>query len=134
MCRQAVLGILLKLPFALARAEIEQQLARVSDRIALKRTLRTLEAKGLIHRVIDHSDILRYAACVDASVPAVSHHIHLKCTACQYINCLSQVAVPAVVLPASYRVVCGYCLLVGLCERCQPECKPETVLKQPNQS
>ena len=127
--RQAVLGILLRSPFALARADIEQQLPVATDRITLYRTLRTFEAKGLVHRVLDHSDTMRYAACADAlppdvALPAAATHVHLKCTACQHIYCLSQVAVPAVTLPAQYRVVRGDHLLLGLCEQCQTAPRP----------
>lgn len=119
--RRAVLSILGQSPFALSGAEIEKQLPLASDRITLYRTLRTFEEKGLIHRVIDHSEVVRYARCHDgpaASAPA--NHVHFKCSACQHIYCLSQVAVPAVELPAQYRVAHGDYLLSGVCERCQP--------------
>lgn len=117
--RHAVLGILLRSPFALGQAEIEQQLLLASDRITLYRTLRTFEEKGLIHRVLDHSETVRYAAC--AGPAAVASHVHFKCTACEHIYCLRQVAVPAVVLPGQYRAVRGDYLLLGVCDRCQPE-------------
>lgn len=120
--RQAALMVLVRSPFALSGAEIEKQLRLPFDRITLYRTLKTFEQKGLIHRVIDHSETVRYAVCTEpATVAVTADHVHFKCTACRHTYCLSQVAVPAVALPGGYRVVRGDYLVSGVCERCQPD-------------
>ena len=117
--RQAVLAVLQGSPHALSGAEIEQQLRPASDRITLYRTLCTFEKKGLIHRVIDHSETVRYAVCPEPTEAGASDHVHFKCTACQHIYCLGQVAVPKVVLPGQYQAVRADYLLSGVCARCQ---------------
>ncbi len=124
LVRRAVLEVLLHSPFALSGSEIEKQLAPAADRITLYRTLRTFEEKGLVHRVVDHSETVRYAVyarptAVAAASPATTDHVHFKCTACQHIYCLSQVPVPAVVLPGRYHTERRDYLLSGICERCQ---------------
>ena len=121
--RRAVLDILFQSPFALSGAEIEQQLPLDSDRITLYRTLRTFEAKGLAHRVIDHSETVRYAVYREAppATDAAANHVHFKCLACQRTYCLSQVMLPTVVVPAHYQAVRGDYLISGICEWCQPE-------------
>ncbi|GAA3945413.1 hypothetical protein GCM10022406_29350 [Hymenobacter algoricola] len=102
--RRAVLAVLLRSPFALSGAEIEQPLRPLSDRITLYRTLCTFEQAALIHRVVDHADTVRYAACPNSTARvAATDHVHFKCTACRHIYCLSQVPVPAVALPGPYR-------------------------------
>ena len=119
--RESVLQRLCQSPFALSGADIEKQLVPPADRITLYRTLRLFEERGLIHRVIDHCEIVRYAICVSLTAPgAGADHVHFKCSACQHIYCLSEVAVPRVVLPDQYRVVRGDHLLSGVCARCQP--------------
>ncbi len=119
--REGVLEMLYQSPFALSGADIEKQLAPPADRITLYRTLRTFEEKGLIHRVIDHCEIVRYAIGASLTTPGVeTDHVHFKCTTCQHIYCLSEVAVPMVTLPDQYRVVRGDHLLSGVCARCQP--------------
>ncbi|MBC8082148.1 MAG: transcriptional repressor [Hymenobacter sp.] len=118
--RRAVLAILGSSPFALSGAEIEKQLLPTTDRITLYRTLRTFEQQGLVHRVVDHSETVRYAACPDPT-RAATDHVHFKCRACHRIYCLSHVAVPVVALPGQYRVERGDYLLSGVCERCQPD-------------
>lgn len=120
--RRAVLQVLADSPFALSGHEIEQKIGAETDRITLYRTLKTFEENGLVHRVIDTSDVVRYAAC---SIECSAHehfdnHVHFKCTACQHIYCLNQVAVPAVTLPAKFEAKTRDYLLAGVCRECQP--------------
>lgn len=121
LVRRAVLEVLWHSPFALSGTEVEKQLPLELDRITLYRTLRTFEEKGLIHRVIDDSETVRYAVCPVSPTPsAPTDHVHFKCTACRHIYCLSQVAVPTVVLPGKYQATRGEYLVSGVCEQCQP--------------
>jgi len=121
--RRAVLQVVAASPFALSGSEIEAQLPADTDRITLYRTLKSFEENGLIHRVADTSDVVRYAAC---SMECSAHehfdnHVHFKCSSCQHIFCLNQVAVPAVTLPARFAVATRDYLLGGVCRECQPE-------------
>jgi Fur family transcriptional regulator, ferric uptake regulator len=120
--RLAVLQILSDSPFALSSGEIEQHLPAGTDRITLYRTLKSFEESGLIHRVIDTSDIVRYAACsIECSAAAhFDNHVHFKCTACQHIYCLNQVPIPAVTLPPRFEAQTRDYLLAGLCRECHP--------------
>ncbi len=118
--RQHILEVLLGSPHALSGAEIEQQMAL--DRVTVFRTLRVFEEKGIVHRIVDHSETVRYAAaCPDAPVPALANdHVHFKCLNCRRIYCLNQVPVPAVAPPTAFRVLRGDHLLSGICGQCQP--------------
>ncbi|MBT2557904.1 transcriptional repressor [Hymenobacter sp. ISL-91] len=120
--RRGVLEVLAGAAFALSGSEIEQQLPAGTDRITLYRTLKSFEESGLIHRVIDSSDVVRYAACsIECSAEAhFDNHVHFKCTTCQHIYCLNQVAIPAVTLPAQFQAVSRDYLLAGVCRECQP--------------
>ncbi|RSK48972.1 Fur family transcriptional regulator [Hymenobacter rigui] len=119
--RRAVLQALSASPFALSGHEVEQLLGGDVDRITLYRTLKTFEESGLIHRVIDTSDTVRYAACsMECNVHAhADDHVHFKCTSCQHIYCLNQVAIPAVTLPAKFQAQTRDYLLAGVCQECQ---------------
>ncbi|HEX8330630.1 MAG TPA: transcriptional repressor [Hymenobacter sp.] len=120
--RRAVLQVLSESSYALSGGEIEQLLPPNTDRITLYRTLKSFEECGLIHRVIDTSDVVRYAACsIECSAKAhFDNHVHFKCTACEHIYCLNQVAIPAVTLPAKFEAVTRDYLLAGVCRECQP--------------
>ncbi|SNC66388.1 Fur family transcriptional regulator, ferric uptake regulator [Hymenobacter gelipurpurascens] len=119
--RRAVLQTLLESSFALSGHEIEQKIGGDTDRITLYRTLKTFEESGLIHRVIDTSDTVRYAACsIECSAHAhFDNHVHFKCTNCQHIYCLNQVAIPAVQLPDKFEAKTRDYLLAGVCRECQ---------------
>jgi len=120
--RRAVLAALSGKGYALTGAEIEQEIGSEVDRITLYRTLKSFEQQGLIHRVIDDTDVLRYAAC-SIECSAGSHfdnHVHFKCTACQHTYCLSQVAIPMVQLPGGFQAERRDFLLSGVCQLCQP--------------
>jgi Fur family ferric uptake transcriptional regulator len=121
--RVQVLQTLHESAFALSGAEIEKALGQVLDRITLYRTLRSFEEKGLVHRVLDASDVARYAACsMECSEHAhFDNHVHFKCTACTHIYCLNQIAIPAVVLPREFQAVSRDYLLSGVCNHCQPQ-------------
>lgn len=124
--RRVVLEVLLAAPCALSGAEIEQQApaGQGLDWATLFRTLRLLEQKQLIHRVLDYGETVRYAAApalrgaAPAALPA--EHVHLKCTVCQRLYCLPQVPVPAVPEASAYHVSRRDCLLLGVCAHCQP--------------
>lgn len=120
--RRAVLQVLADSSFALSGSEIEQQIGPNTDRITLYRTLKSFEENGLIHRVIDSTDIIRYASCsIECSAQAhFDNHVHFKCTTCQHIYCLNQVAIPAVTLPDKFEATTRDYLLAGVCRACHP--------------
>lgn len=120
--RRAVLQVIAASPFALSGHEVEQQLCPDTDRITLYRTLKSFEESGLVHRVRDLTDIIRYAACsIECSAQAhFDNHVHFKCTACEHIYCLNQVAIPAVALPDKFEAQSRDYLLAGVCRECQP--------------
>ena len=120
--RRAVLAALAGKGYALTGAEIEQEIGTATDRITLYRTLKSFEQQGLIHRVIDDTDVLRYAACsIECSAGAhFDNHVHFKCSTCQHTYCLSQVAIPVVQLPGGFQAERRDFLLSGVCQLCQP--------------
>lgn len=119
--RRAVLQAVAGRGYALTGAEIESEIGAGTDRITLYRTLKSFEQSGLIHRVIDDSDVLRYAACsIECTATAhFDNHVHFKCNACAHTYCLNQVAIPAVTLPGGFQAERRDYLLSGTCQFCQ---------------
>lgn len=120
--RRAVLQVLAGSLFALSGSEIERQLGPDTNRITLYRTLKSFEENGLLHRVMDATDVIKYAACsIECSTQAhFDNHVHFKCTACHHIYCLNQVAIPAVTLPDRFEAQTRDYLLAGVCRACNP--------------
>lgn len=119
--RRAVLQAVAGRGYALTGAEIEQEIGTGTDRITLYRTLKSFEQSGLIHRVIDDSDVLRYAACsIECTATAhFDNHVHFKCDKCAHTYCLNQVAIPVVTLPGGFQAERRDYLLSGTCQFCQ---------------
>lgn len=119
--RQAVLRVFLDKSYAQSSHDVEQSLDASTDRITLYRTLKTFEEKGLIHRVIDNTDTLRYALCSLECGPHAhsDDHVHFKCSACQHTYCLNQVTIPAVTLPGGFQGISRDYLMTGVCQQCQ---------------
>lgn len=121
--RRAVLTAVAGKGYALSGPEIEREIGPgTTDRITLYRTLKSFEQHGLLHRVPDDTDVLRYAACsVECSAEAhFDNHVHFRCGTCAHTYCLSQVAVPVVVLPGGFQAERRDYLLSGTCQMCQP--------------
>lgn len=119
--RRAVLGAFSGRPYALTSAEIERELGPGTDRITLYRTLLAFEQQGLLHRVANDTDVVRYAACSIECSPGAhfDNHAHFKCDVCRHTYCLSQVAIPAVALPGRFVAARRDYLLWGTCGQCQ---------------
>lgn len=119
--RRAVLQAFRGQPYALSGADIEKELDPGTDRITLYRTLKAFEQQGLLHRVADETDVVRYAACSIECSPGAhfDNHVHFKCEVCQHTYCLSQVAIPAVTLPGRFIAARRDYLLWGTCGQCQ---------------
>ena len=87
------------------------------DRSSIFRTLRLLAAQQLLHEIDDGSGVGKYCVC---HCPAHRHvsHVHFLCTQCQRTECLPQVEVPHLPMPAGYRAIEAEHLVKGICPKC----------------
>ncbi len=118
-CREQVLEVLMNKNSALSHGDIEQELQSDFDRVTIYRTLKSFLEKGIIHKVLDDEG-LRYALCKDnCSEEHHRHdHVHFKCTSCGETNCIQDVVVPPLALPAGYESHDVNLLIQGICPAC----------------
>lgn len=118
--RVAVLELFLQNKQALSKQDIETQLP-AQDRITLYRTLKTFEDKGLIHKVFNSSNKIKYALCSDACGHEEHNdqHIHFECTNCKQTTCIEEVPLPQISLPDDYLVQKLELTVTGLCNNCK---------------
>lgn len=120
--RAATLDLFLASPYALTHSHLEERLRGEYDRVTIYRTLKTFEEKGIIHRVADDSDSIRYALCNEAHChhdhKHADHHVHFKCERCGNTFCLDHVEVPHVNLPKGYTANDFQFLVIGVCKNC----------------
>ena len=120
--RRAVLRVFLGWEHALTHGNIEKALDLEVDRVTLYRTLKTFEDSGLIHRIADDTDVIRYALCKeDCDHDQHKHtdnHVHFKCEKCEKTMCLDGTEIPNVQLPNGYRADRFQFLVIGVCKAC----------------
>lgn len=122
--REEILRIFQDRGGALSQREIEHTLVGTYDRVTVYRTLSSFQEKGLVHRVLDDSGVMKFALCPDGcdhSEGERQHdHVHFKCTQCDQVRCLEGVALPVMPhLPAGYVLEDTHVLLQGRCPDCQ---------------
>ncbi|MFN0032053.1 MAG: Fur family transcriptional regulator [Flavobacteriales bacterium] len=119
--RTAVLAEFKKSNTTLSQAVIEKKLGAV-DRVTLYRTLRDMEASGIIHKVISAKGETKFALCA-AQCSDHAHednHIHFTCTACEETYCLTEHKPRNVSLPAGFVLNEVQVIASGVCMRCSP--------------
>ncbi len=118
--RAEVLSILDQKKEALTQADIEKDLPESFDRITLYRILRSLEANGILHKVLDDGGTTRYALCGTTCTEKKHQHehVHFKCTSCEKIQCLSDTQIPDIRLPEGFVFGEAKLLVEGVCKSC----------------
>ena len=118
--RGEVLNLFREHDTALTQAELEKLLPEQFDRITLYRILRSFEASGLLHKVLDDSGTTRFALCGTGCSEHEHHdeHVHFRCSNCGKTLCLPEVAIPAVQLPKGFRFGEANLLIDGTCSDC----------------
>ncbi len=119
--RAAILSLFLQNDRALSYSDIERKIAESYDRVTVYRTLKTFLDRGVIHKVLDDGGALKYALCDIGCVGDTHHHehVHFKCNSCGETNCLEQVGIPTIQLPAGYAATEFNLLIQGVCDKCR---------------
>lgn len=116
-CRKHIVNELLTKGVALSEHEIKEVLPDLFDRVTFYRSLKTLEEKGIIHRIILHDASVKYALNDKLLYPEVHPHFH--CTECDNVTCLdTDVKTNVSSLPPGYKVNETQVLYEGVCPKC----------------
>lgn len=117
--RKEVLTMFYTTKFAISHSFLEVQLKNTHDRVTIYRTLHTFLEQGIIHKVLDESGTNIYALCATCDTHAHAHdHVHFKCQLCMETNCIAEIDIPIIALPAGYiRKEIGI-LIQGICAKC----------------
>lgn len=120
-CRSQVLKLFMERLNALSNADVEGILRDTFDRVTIYRTLKTFLEKGIIHKVLDDTGILKYALCKDqCHKDSHNHqHVHFKCKHCGQTTCLEEVKIPHISLPKGFIQIDSNLLISGICGECE---------------
>lgn len=105
---------------AVSQPDLEQQLESEADRVTIYRTLKSLEEKGVVHRVLDMAGLSKYALCKDECTDHQHNdeHLHFHCQLCGNIFCLNIPGLPEYSLPKGYTVKQIHLSAEGVCKVC----------------
>ena len=104
---------------ALSHSEIQKSLDGLCDRVTIYRVLERLLEEGVIHKIENLDDGVKYASCHSCSTKHNHNHshIHFSCQKCKSVTCLENVE-PSYKLPKNYKVSEMNFTLAGLCPQC----------------
>jgi Fur family ferric uptake transcriptional regulator len=120
-CRNEVLAIFIDhAGQGLSENFVEELVTGDFDRATIYRTINTFMDKGIIHRILDEDNVVKFALCADECETGhhQHEHIHFKCTKCDTTTCLDDVSVVDLQLPSGYVKAEANYLIVGTCANC----------------
>ena len=101
--------------------KIIKKFASSVDKVSIYRALNSFEKSGLIHKVPDKNNLLRYSLCSSECGPGKhSHdHAHLLCSICDETFCLDDFLLPNIKSHNGYVINNYKIILEGSCLSCQ---------------
>ncbi len=112
--RIAILALFKKKKYALSYTDFEHLVALGFDKTTIYRTLYSFEEAGLIHKVDDHSGLLKYAF----SEVKQNGHPHFSCEKCHNTYCLETTSTMKLELPKGFTSNQISTVVTGLCPFC----------------
>lgn len=90
------------------------------DRVTLYRILSAFEEKGIIHKVFDLNGTANYAMCLSNCEENHHHdeHLHFNCSNCKNVYCLEELSMPAINVPAGFKIEALNLYATGICPKC----------------
>ncbi|WP_298649503.1 transcriptional repressor [uncultured Proteiniphilum sp.] len=115
-CRKYILGELLKNEAAMSENELKEFYPDLFDRVTLYRTLKTLEDRGIIHRIVLNDNTVKYALNRHHHDDKVHSHFH--CEKCDEVLCLDGTTQFDAELPKGFVIKDVFVVVEGLCADC----------------
>lgn len=119
--RNELLNLFHKARASLMVEEIKNMLKTSKDKVTIYRALEAFEQNGLIHRVPDSDNLIRYALC-QSGCDKHHHrhnHAHFICNICNETYCMDHIKTPEVEVVDNFKVLNSKLTLEGICSYCQ---------------
>jgi Fur family ferric uptake transcriptional regulator len=116
-CRKYILRELLKNEAAMSENELKESYPDLFDRVTLYRTLKTLEDRGIIHRIVLNDNSVKYALNRHHHKENELHS-HFHCEKCDEVLCLEGATHFDVELPENFVIKDVFVVVEGLCADC----------------
>lgn len=123
-----ILSLINNSEVALSHADIQKKIGDLCNRVTIYRVLERLEKEGNIHKVTNVDGVVNFARCSHScQEDGHSHdHIHFNCEKCHSISCIEN-RMPAISLPDNFTASSYNLVVSGICPKCQPIKKDDSV-------
>lgn len=118
--RKELLGMFYDTESSLSVEEIRSQISISKDKVTVYRALEGFENCGLIHRVPDKNNLIRFALCQSCCTPKhhEHNHAHLICSSCDKTFCIDDIKIPKVNNTIGFEIKSSKLILEGYCADC----------------
>lgn len=117
--RAELISLFVESQTSLTVDEIRSQVETSKDKVTVYRALETFEKNGLIHKVPDKDNHLRFALCSECEAHHHIHnHVHFICEECCNTFCLDGIVAPKITAPEGYSISMSETTLKGVCRYC----------------
>ena len=116
-CRKFILSEMLKRETAQSETELKESYPELFDRVTFYRTLKTLEERGIIHKIVLNDNSVKYA--LSRHHQADEHlHAHFHCEKCDDVLCLLGKTRFDAELPQGFIMNDVFVVIEGVCADC----------------
>lgn len=116
-CRKYIVSELLTRNVALSENEIKEPFPNLFDRVTFYRTLKTLEDKNVIHKIVLNDNSVKYAL-THSHKKGENLHSHFHCEKCDSVMCLHGKTVFDIELPPNFIKNEIFVVIEGMCDVC----------------
>ena len=119
--RKFLIELFYKTHHALSVDEIINNLSYQIDKVSIYRALNAFEKNGLIHKVPDKANLIKYALCKSecSAEKHLHNHAHLLCSICNETYCINDFKIPVVNEYKGFLINNLKVILEGSCVDCQ---------------
>lgn len=118
--RRSLLAAFYNSKASLTADEIRETLGNTGDKVTVYRALDAFEKKGIIHKVPDKNNLIRYALCGNkcGDDSHTHNHAHFICESCSKTFCIEDIEVPEIVNAKGFQIKKSKLTLEGQCPTC----------------
>ena len=106
---------------SLSAKEISLRFSTSADKVSIYRALDSFEKNGLIHKVPDKNNLLRYSLCKSECTPNqhAHDHAHFLCSVCDETFCLDDFTLPSTKSHNGFLINDLKIIMEGTCVSCK---------------
>ena len=118
--RKELLNLFYDARSSLTVEEIKSKVETTTDKVTIYRALDAFEKNGLIHRVPDKSNLIRYALCHKecSAEEHIHNHAHFICNNCNETYCIDDIKIPVIHQSKGFKIKSTKLTLEGDCPNC----------------